>query len=135
MRTGEELLRERETTTWHEMRKDLLVYISGPITPTAKMSTEQHIANALKVFIRLTGEGVPSICVHLGAAFPSAYDLDYHTWMAYDLAILGHCTHILMLPGWEKSKGAVLERTVAIGKQIVIAYTVEEIVEWAKGKE
>lgn len=138
MRTGEELLRERESATGAkmiEMQKDVLVYISGPITPTDEMSTEQHVAAALKVFVRLTGEGIPSICVHLGAAFPSAYDLHYHTWMAYDLAILGHCTHILMLPGWEKSPGAVMERTVAISKQIKIVYTVEELTEMVWGKE
>ena len=140
MRTGEELLRVGENATgpkMNEMRKNVLVYISGPITPTDEMSTEQHVAAALKVFIRLTGEGIPSICVHLGAAFPSAYDLSYHTWMAYDLAVLGHCTHILMLPGWEKSKGAVLERTFAVGRHIPIFYTVEEVVEmkWVLEKE
>jgi hypothetical protein len=142
MRTGEELLRERENQTGAEvkapeMKKRVLVYISGPITPTDEMSTEQHVAQAVKVFIRLTGEGIPSICVHMGAAFPSAYDLHYHTWMAYDLAVLAFCTHILMLPGWEKSPGSVLERTFATGRGIPIFYKAEDLVEtiWAREKE
>ncbi len=136
MRTGEEVSGLRESAARDEgvMRK-AFVYISGPITPSNGRTIEDNVALAVKTFCELTRQGIPSFAPHLGAAFPSCHEIDYHIWMAYDLAVLARCTHILMLPGWEKSKGAVLERTYAVGAHIPILYSIEELVEMIWRKE
>lgn len=40
-------------------------------------------------------------------------NMDWGDFMAYDFMILNHCTHIFMLPMWEKSSGAIMEREFA----------------------
>lgn len=41
-------------------------------------------------------------------------DMDWFDFMAYDFMILNQCTHIIMLPMWELSSGAVMEREMAM---------------------
>src|SRR5215471_14251774 len=95
------------------MLSDTLVYLSGPITAKDGFSVEENVAAALKVYLACIKVGIPAICVHLGAAFPSAFDVPYETWMCYDFALLDHATHVCMLPRWRSSAGAVREREYA----------------------
>lgn len=103
------------------MRKDVLVYLSGPITSKHGHSSEENVAAAVNVFLALLAQGIPCFCPHLSAAFPSAWGLSYDAWMAYDYAIIDRCTHVMMLPRWQESAGAMLEREYAIanGKPVV----------------
>ncbi len=93
---------------------EMFVYLSGPITAKHGYSVEENTAAAVKVYLDLMTRGIWSFCPHLSAAFPSAFNVDYEIWMAYDLAVIDRCTHILMLPRWETSAGAVRERDYAI---------------------
>lgn len=112
------------------MRSDCLVYISGPISPKNGRSVEANVAAALAVYLELTRLGIPSICVHLGAMFPSCHAaLSYEQWMALDFALIDHATHVLMIDGWRKSSGAVREHDYAFLKAKLITYAVEELCE------
>lgn len=62
----------------------------------------------------LIAHGVPAFCPHAGGIFPSAYDVPYEQWIAYDLAVLARCTHLILLPYWEQSSGARRERDRAL---------------------
>ncbi len=98
----------------------MFVYLSGPITAKHGYSVEENIAAAVKVYLDLMGRGIWSFCPHLSAAFPSSFQIDYEQWIAYDFAVIDRCSHVLMLPRWETSAGAVRERDYAIahGKTI-----------------
>ena len=109
------------------MRQDVLVYLAGPISPTKYASTEVHIARALDTFLQLTQAGVPSFLPHATAAFPSAHKIDYDVWMAWSDTYLRRCTHVLMLPGWTTSKGAMLEFGRAKDRGVPIVQSVEEL--------
>lgn len=95
------------------MRSDVFVYVSGPITAKHGFSVEENVAAALKVYLALLRRGIPAFCPHLSGGFPSAFDVDYETWLAYDLAVIARCTHVLLLPRWETSTGALRERAYA----------------------
>lgn len=109
------------------MRLDAFVYLSGPITATPERSIEQHVASAVDVYWQLLRRGVPAFCPHLSAAFPTAFLIPYEEWMAYDLIVIGRCTHVLMLPGWETSRGAARERTYAQEIGIPVFDTLAEL--------
>lgn len=112
------------------MKRDVLVYISGPISPKNGRSVEANVSAAVAVYIDLTRLGIPSICVHLGAMFPSCHAaLSYDAWMALDFALIDHCSHVLMMDGWQLSSGAVAEGQYAMDQAMPIAYSVAELCE------
>jgi hypothetical protein len=91
-----------------------LVYLSGPITANEDGSVERHVLSALAVYLDCVRLGIPAICPHLGAIFPSAWTVvTYDQWLAQDFALIARCSHVLMLPGWERSRGARAEKGYA----------------------
>lgn len=82
------------------------IYISGPITgrPEANQRFKE-----METFLQALG---------LQAVNPFTWGLqeDSATWeehMAHDLILLSGCTHILLLRGWQYSRGARLELAMA----------------------
>lgn len=115
------------------MRRDVLVYISGPMTATAHKSIEQHTAAGVDTFLRLMKHGVPAFCPHLGGAFPSVWTaLTHDEWCAYDEAMIDRCTHLLMIGDWRHSKGACREYDYATAKGLPICYSVDDLL-WSLG--
>lgn len=103
------------------MRRDMFVYLSGPMTAKHGYSVEENVAAGVKVFLELLALGVPCHSPHLSGAFPSAWTaLTWEQWIAYDYAVIDRCTHVLMLPRWETSAGAIAEREygIAAGKTV-----------------
>ena len=104
------------------VRRDLFVYLSGPIVAKHGYSIEENVAAGVRVFLECLKRGIPAFCPHLSGAFPSACaDVTWEAWLNYDLAVIDRCTHVLMLPRWESSSGAVKERAYAeqIGRPII----------------
>lgn len=109
------------------MRRDVFVYMAGPIAPSIQKSLEDHVAAAIGYFLELVKAGIPAFCPHATAIFPSCQSVSYDAWMAYDDAVLTRCTHVLMLPGWGNSKGARIEEARARELNIPIAYSIQEL--------
>jgi hypothetical protein len=109
------------------MRTDVFVYLSGPITAKAGYSVEQNVAAAVKVYFALLARGIPCFCPHLSGAFPSAFGVDYETWLAYDFAVIARCTHVLLLDRWDTSTGAVREREFAESIGVPVVNNVEDL--------
>lgn len=80
------------------------VYVSGPMTGIEQFN---HPAfEAACESLRHAGYEVES--PHRAPELES-----WEAYMRYDLALLLKCDAIAMLPGWEQSRGARLERLVA----------------------
>lgn len=104
------------------MRDDLFVYLSGPMTAKNGVTMEENVAAGLRVHLDLLNRGIPNFCPQLSGAFPSAWvDVPYDRWLEFDLRVIDRCTHVLMLPRWELSKGALIEKAYAerLGKPVV----------------
>lgn len=92
------------------MHRDVFLYLSGPITAKHGRSIEENVARAVDVYLRCLHLGLPAFCPHLSAIFPSAHlSVAYQVWMEYDFAVIDRCTHVVTLPHWEQSTGAVQE--------------------------
>jgi hypothetical protein len=108
---------------------DVFVYIAGPISPKNGYLAEENVLEGMRTHLELVKNGIPNYCPQLDGAFPSSWtQVPYEKWLEVDLSILNRCTHVLMLPRWEESTGAVAERAVAQKRGIPIAYSVAELV-------
>lgn len=98
------------------MPKDKRIYLSGPMTGLPSLNHPAFNAEAER--LRALGYFVIN---------PAEVDLDEGaTWEDYlrtDLiAMLDTCNAIVMLPGWEKSRGATLEHHVACALGFEVSY-------------
>ena len=92
------------------------LYISGPMTGIHALNYQAFKAAAE----RLRAQGVQVISPH-EIIPPGAGPWSWEAHMRVDLAALLTADVIVMLPGWQTSRGAQLEKTVAeaIGLKVV----------------
>ena len=114
------------------------IYVAGPYTGKTHdhlsyFQIDQNIMRAVEAAAQLALSGVPFFCPHQHSAHfevitPAVaptfwYDLDVHFMEA--------CDAILLLPGWQESKGSLNEKKLAEERGIPVLYSVEEAIEWA----
>lgn len=110
------------------MRDGVFVYLSGPMTARDGHSMEENVAAGLRVHLDLLNRGIPNFCPQLSGAFPSAWsDVHYEKWLAFDFAVIDRCSHVLMLPRWESSTGAVREKEYAERRGIPVLFDASEL--------
>ena len=109
------------------MRSDVFVYISGPITAKDGYIVEENVAVGVRTFLDLIQLGIPAYSPQMTAAFPSAFNISWERWMEYDYAVIRRCTHMLMLPRWVWSKGAIREKEYAKSIGLPIAYSIDDL--------
>ena len=93
------------------------VYISGPMSGIPGYNYEAFAEAALQ--LRLAGyENVVSPheiwCDESAGYAQDSTAADWHRHMRADIAALLECDTIVLLPGWQMSKGARLELTIAL---------------------
>lgn len=110
------------------MRKDIFVYISGPMTAKGGFSIEENLLAGAQVFFYLLKHDIPCYCPHLTGLLPSAWTLMSHEkWLEYDYAVIDRSTHVLMMDRWETSSGACLEKMYAEKIGIPIIYSIDDL--------
>jgi hypothetical protein len=108
------------------MRRDIFLYLSGPMAANETGTIEEHLAAGVKVYLQCLRRGLPAFCPHLGGFVPSAWTaLSHAEWIAFDYAVLDRCTHLVQLPRWDTSRGARLETEYAIYRGIPIVSVAE----------
>lgn len=101
----------------------MLIYTAGPYSADTTEGIAQNIAAAREAAIKLWDAGHVALCPHLNTAhFEQDSIATYGQYIDGDLNMLARCDAILMLEGWEKSKGASLEWDYASELHMPIYY-------------
>lgn len=110
------------------MRRDVFVYLSGPMTAKHGYTVEENVAAGVRVFLDCLTRGIPAFCPHLSGAFPSSWaNVSWETWLEYDLTVIDRCTHVLALPRWDQSAGALKEIEYAKARFIPVISRLEDL--------
>lgn len=103
-----------------------ILYISGPYSAGHGRTSEENIDIARAYAATAWERGWAAFCPHLNTAgFERLCEgMSWEDWIAGDLAILDlldpGVDAVLMLPGWEKSRGATVERQRAVVRGLEI---------------
>ena len=98
----------------------MIVYVAGKYTG----NVQENIDKAVQVAGELWRMGHAVICPHANSAhfedlFP---DISWNTYVDGDLQIISRVDAVVMLEGWQDSKGAVMEREYALDNHIIVYY-------------
>lgn len=116
-----------------------VVYIAGPYSPSKSKSIlrwveiDENIEQARQAAITLANARVAYFSPHLNSAHFEvlAPDVPAKFWYDLDLYFLTSCEAILMLPGWENSKGSLKEKALMEQLSRPVFYNTDEVIEWA----
>ena len=111
-----------------------LIFISGPYSANTKLATEFNIGVARDAAIWLAEHKIFYFCPHLNSMFFEQWlDTPVSFYYVMDEEILSRCDALLLLPGWENSKGATSEFNFATRANKPLFYyphQQELILEW-----
>jgi hypothetical protein len=108
------------TTQLHPKSRLPVLYISGPMSG---MSNDNFPAfNEMARKLRMLGFPVLN-----PADFGNNPEITWADCLKRDIAILGHAEAVILLDGYERSKGAALELDVARGLKLVIVSPTEHM--------
>jgi nucleoside 2-deoxyribosyltransferase len=94
----------------------MLIYVAGKYSGANDSQVKDNIRNAALVASRLWEKGHAAICPHTNTSQFELIDCTatYEQYLQGDLKMLARCDAIVMVPGWEESRGAVTERLYAV---------------------
>lgn len=98
--------------------KEKTIYISGKISGLHITQAEAHFMNAEIDLMYLGYENI----INPMKLVPYDPNLTWHDYMVKDIGALLKCDAIFMLKNWGQSKGARVERAIAIELGLEIIY-------------
>lgn len=109
--------------TTGKMLANKIVYIAGPLNG----DVEENVKKAVEVSDMLARLRVGYFCPHFYGVEHFALGIPEEYWIEYGLEMLRRSDAVLLLPGWEDSKGTLAEVEEAVRKGIPVFGT-EDIV-------
>lgn len=106
--------------------KDELGYVAGPYRATSEWEVTCNIRNAEKIAVELWRMGYPCICPHKNTSYFGGVLEDDQAWLDGDFVILKRCDFVVLVSGWQVSKGTLAEIEVAKEYEIPVFYTLNE---------
>ena len=100
-----------------------LIYTAGPITADTPGDRKKNCERAWNYAHRIWKMGAGVICPQYNTYFMDDVNIGYEMFMQADYAMIKRaCDGVFMLPKWEDSKGACMERDLAFAEEIPVFY-------------
>lgn len=97
----------------------MILYIAGKYSG----DVTDNIAKAREVAIKVWESGNVALCPHLNTAhFEDDCKCTYDQFLNGVIALMRRCDGVVMIPGWEESKGALQEHALAVSLNMPIFY-------------
>ena len=99
----------------------MVIYIAGPISNGAKDGPDkrrQRVEDARKIAEKLWTAGFAVICPHINNDFGDGCKLTWQQYLKGDLELVAKVDMVILLPGWENSRGAKKEKRFAKTRNI-----------------
>ena len=110
-----------------------VIYIAGPYTANTNWQTQENINLAMKYGRFIAEIGAMPLISHSNTPLVFADLKCPQFWYDGTMELLRRCDAILLIPGWESSKGALAEREEAIKLSIPVFYRVPDVDSWMRG--
>lgn len=111
----------------------IVVYIAGPFRGPSAWAIEQNIRRAEELALAVWRSGMAALCPHTNTRFFQGAAAD-HVWLDGDLELLKRCDAVLLVPGWERSQGAMAERAHAFEWNLPVFEDFEQLQEWQSAR-
>lgn len=113
-----------------------VIYTAGPFRAVTRLDELRNIEIAESWALAVWKAGHIALCPHANSANFSTY-LDGEAFLRGDLELLARCDAVLMIPRWEESRGALIEKTVAelLGIPVFLWNNPEGFAEFLDGEE
>ena len=108
-----------------------IIFISGPFRAKLEYDRRENIRRAEALALEVWKLGAAAICPHLNTAHFDGTVPD-NVFLEGDLDILRRCDAVLMTDDFDKSVGAMKERSVALEHKIPVMYSLAELRQWLK---
>ena len=116
----------------------LAIYVAGPLTGDFQAEIAANIRRARDAYDRLCDMGHMPYCPHTQSGHRARtreelhasgdVDAEYQRWVVEnDFHWLDACDAILLLPGWENSRGSRMELARATERNMLIFKNMEEV--------
>jgi hypothetical protein len=107
-------------------RRKIVVYIAGAYRASTERGVVENIRRAESVALEVWKAGYTAICPHMNTALFGGACAD-EAWLAGDIEIMKRCDVVLLVPGWESSKGTVAEYQCAVENKIQVCRSLEQL--------
>ena len=109
-----------------------VVYLAGPFSAESPWEQHQNVLQAERASAEVAKLGAVPMCPHKNTEHLSGIQ-DEAFWYAATLELLRRCDAVLLVEGWEKSKGARGEREAAENSGLPRFYELGSLETWLKG--
>lgn len=84
-----------------------LIYVAGPFSAPNRASVDLHIQHAVEFGLRVARAGGMPVVPHANTSHPDyEHEQSYEFWISGTAKLMTRCDGVLLIPGWEGSRGA-----------------------------